>query len=1552
MKMLPFLQNAVASLWFRSLLAAGALAGVAVLAIGNTSDYPLAQSPLYLGVNKAPLMMLVASRDEQLFNKAYSDYTNLQEGEDGDTGSIDTTYDNSFEYAGYFDPLLCYEEKNTRSLFKAYGKATNHQCSGKWSGNFLNWVTMSRLDIMRYVLYGGMRSTDTTSQTVLERAPVPNDLHAWVKVYSGGDIAKYVPSGTAPMSFCNATVTTDGMPLMRTASGSYTEWASTALRQCDLKGTADSLAKNDVPSSATDYTVRVDVCSNASAREGFCRSYSNGTNTYYKPAGLLQEYGESGKLRFGLVSGSYSRPRAGGVLRRNIGLFAGNGASNSCVTGDEVNLATGQFCWKISGAPAASGEGIVRTLDNFKLTQWSGSKWSDCGNYGILNRDAGGNGYLNDPGGSGDKSYACSAWGNPLAEMYAEALRYVSGDTSATSGFVQDYGNDLSGLPANISWKDPYRSESAGGNSYCASCNILVLSSGLPSFDANDVPGLASATSATKEVGDAEGLTNGQYFVGRVGAADNTTYADYCRSQVLSSLGTALGVCPDSPSTEGSYLIAGLAYKAHTQDLRTGHVPVGRSSAYKNTAKTFAVQMAESLPTFKIPVGTGAITLSPLCQANNTGAAKSSDSGWRTCFLGSVGVGKVTSSVGSKYVYGRDLEYSGTTLVAGSYKLVWEDSLWGNDHDNDVVTMLSFCVGAACHVASSSTYNANQNICWRSTASACASPYTVASNEVMVRLEVLSAYAGNALLSGFAVTGSNDDGTKRDLLRPGSKDDSLLTTTADPTSCPSQNPPNSCSWNRPMVYRFKIGNSSTGVLENPLWYAAKYGGFDDANGNGLPDAGEWDAQEPGTPDGYFLAHNPAKLKTRLEEIFEKSAGSNSNVGGGASGTSVKSDTFSVNASFAAGEKADWTGDVVATSVASGGTLGAIKWKASNSLPAASATATGRKVFVTAKPTVVDATGKITTSAVAAPFSSATNIPGDTASDKLRAMGFSTIPSWLQSAGDPANTATIDALITYLRGAPNASFRARSSALGDIVNSSPVVSVPDDDYGWVGWWSNNTDTTLKGLGTSYKSYLEAKESRGPTVYAGANDGMLHAFDGQTGKELFGFIPYSSLQHIGELANPEYAHQYYVDGPAAVADAYYGGNWHTVVIGTTGAGGAQKSTSSDILPQGSVFAMKVDTPASVSESDLLWDLSGRHDADLGQVIGTPAVVAVKSPAGARFVALFGNGADSGNGCPVLYAVDIGTGEVLARLKPVGTTYCNKNGLVSIRSTALKNFNGLADTVYGGDLQGHVWKFDLSSADPADWGLAYEDPLFSAVDGDGKAQPITGGIRLATGPGGGEMVYFGTGRYLTTEDPSDQSTQSLYGILDNMTSVISGGRDSVLARRTMAATTGSGSSYESRTVTGSGVNYLTQRGWYLDLVVGTDKKGERFIGTPTLQGGTIYFVTYTPTQGTDCGGGGENWEYGVNSLTGAGMLDGIADANGSTICTTNCGGVKLSSSSGEGGSANNAPVLSANIFLTQEKNKESTGQCITTNLPNSTGDTFLTYRACGRQSWRQLK
>src|SRR5690606_19445780 len=270
---------------------------------------------------------------------------------------------------------------------------------------------------------------------------------------------------------------------------------------------------------------------------------------------------------------------------------------------------------------------------------------------------------LNTPGSGSATDRKCSAWGNPLSEIYAEALRYLTNEGRTTSFGA---GTDLAGLPAP-SWLDPYRSIASGGNPSCANCSLLVLSSGLSSFDSDEIPSnsrlLRSAAVATKDVGVIEGITNRLYLAGRMVPDQTTlnvgndvaTHDDLCNAQTVSDHALVRGLSPDIPSQEGSYLLAGLAYQARTQDLRTDLT--GKIKPIK--ANTYTVALAENLPKFNITVpgptgGTaGTISFAPLCQANNDGAATAGSSGWRSCYLGSVTIGPKQSRVGSEYVYGR-----------------------------------------------------------------------------------------------------------------------------------------------------------------------------------------------------------------------------------------------------------------------------------------------------------------------------------------------------------------------------------------------------------------------------------------------------------------------------------------------------------------------------------------------------------------------------------------------------------------------------------------------------------------------------------------------------------------------------------------------------------------------------------------------------------------------------------------------------------------------------------------------------------------------------------
>ncbi|PJK12863.1 pilus assembly protein PilC [Lysobacteraceae bacterium NML07-0707] len=1530
------------------------LSGASVLSL-PTNEYSLVQQPLESGRTEAPLMMMVMSRDHSLFAKAYSDYSDLNAD-----GRIDTSYDDTFSYSGYFDSGLCYAYASSRFSAAAKAGGTNgHDCSGQWSGNFLNWLSMSRMDVLRYVLYGGKRVVDSATQTVLQRAYVPSDLHAWVKHYRGSDISRFTPL-TGAHSFCNVTRVNQSAPLIRVASGIYPEWASGATTQCILENEFRQNHTSNVgrPSSSNDLVVEVEVCRpgvSSDLRESYCKTYTSpGGAVSYKPTGLIQEYGESSRLRFGLISGSHGAPRSGGVLRRNIGKVAGNGAIGSCAAGDEINLHTGQFCNQTAGT-----EGIINTIERFTLTGWhypansNEALWSDCNIWGIRARRGGANQQLSNPGTGSQK---CSGWGNPMSEMYAEALRYIAGETTATSAFTG--GTGLPGMPTGLNWLDPYRAKGSGGNDYCANCSILMLSSSEPQYDSDEIPsvprGVGDGVGATNAVGNHEGI-NGAYLVGRVGALGIDADEDICSAKNVSALGQVHGVCPDVPSLEGSYIMAGMAHKAKTTDMRPGLQ--GKPAGHKNTVTTYAVAMADSLPKFDLPLpGGDQIRLTPICQSNSSGGAAISSAGWSTCSLGSVDVGQVVSNRPGNAIYGRDLKYVGGQAVAGSYKIVWEDSTFGSDNDNDAINMITYCVGASCSdKVNPRNTTTRYDICYESNSPVCAGngQPVVAANEVLVRIETLSAFAGYAMMTGLVVSGSNDDGVKKMLLRPGGQNGSYLSPGGLSTG----------GWTGPTVIRLRKGNALAGQLRSPLWYAAKYGGFKDNNGNDLPDAGEWDSKTSGEPDNYFFARDPSKLKDALREIFERAAAVSGPSGFGGSGVRINSDSFTISSAYhVPDESNDWTGTLTAHEVNLDGSAGNVLWEAGSQIPAPA----NRKLFVTTRHTTHAVDGTVASAVVAQPFNAANLGANDAA--RWSALGVpASAPSWL-----PAN---VNDLVNYLRGQEQANLRVRSSRLGSIVNSTPEVVSPKDDFGYGDWYGTGWRATLSN---SYRTYRNDKASRMPMVYVGANAGILHGFNASRhgGDEIFGFIPAGARSHIYELADPDYEHRYFVDGKLTSADVYaakpgQAAQWRTVLVGSTGAGGARSNGLG-----GSVFALDVSNPGSFSGSDVLWELTGETDNDLGFVMGKPSIVPVKSPTGEpMWVALFGNGPNSVNSEPVLYVVDIGSGRILRKLSP-GNGYGGRNGLMTVAPVAVGNKDGLVDTVYAGDMRGNLWRFDLSNTNPATWGVAFGGrPLFSAqanftYNGSAGiyAQPITGEIEVARGPGEGFMVYFGSGSYFIEGD--NQTTdarypQSFYAIWDNMGSTPVSSRSNLVAQSVMQGATASG--YNTRTISYTPVNYPPARGWYVDLAISaginTHWRGERVIGTPRIQNGMVMFSTYEPA-GSVCSGKGINQLYAMDALTGAGSMNGVSLTwGGDPLCINNCGSIALDKDG-----ATSSPVRDIAIFLPPSQRTADfipplaagglgdddynpAEDCVLAARTQG-ADTLYMPRQCGRQSWRQLR
>ncbi|HEY6639684.1 MAG TPA: hypothetical protein VIY67_03025, partial [Nitrospiraceae bacterium] len=473
--------------------------------------------PPFINKSVPPAVMLMMTKDHRLFFKGYNDIVDLDNGKPGGDAAVDITYKDNIDYVGYFDSNKCYDFGNGTTGFGGTGRfnpsaagtgAYGHMCAGNWSGNFMNWATMARIDIIRKVLYGGRRIVDNAGSstvpmsgnnglTVLGRTTTPRDAHSWAKVYEAADVASFVPVGmtatiaprTLPsITICNTnSASTETVGYMMALRGYFPNAASTEVTQCSPG--AGSFAAGDV---AATYRVAVKVCDWTVGLESNCDAYYDDntpapTNTYtYKPQGLLQRMavnanGSAGTLddtitmRFGLISGSYERNFSGGVLR----------SKPTDLYGQEINRRTGQI---------SSTSKVIKTIDMFRVVGYSfgSSNYSEGGNDGTCSVNGG-------IPAEGD----CKSWGEPFAEMFYEAIRYFRGLAATGNATTQFYKTTGSGpdngitsyaigngtyasstfpIESNSGYGDPYITAPIICE-YCAKPFVLMFGDAFPSHD-------------------------------------------------------------------------------------------------------------------------------------------------------------------------------------------------------------------------------------------------------------------------------------------------------------------------------------------------------------------------------------------------------------------------------------------------------------------------------------------------------------------------------------------------------------------------------------------------------------------------------------------------------------------------------------------------------------------------------------------------------------------------------------------------------------------------------------------------------------------------------------------------------------------------------------------------------------------------------------------------------------------------------------------------------------------------------------------------------------
>jgi type IV pilus assembly protein PilY1 len=96
-----------------------------------------------------------------------------------------------------------------------------------------------------------------------------------------------------------------------------------------------------------------------------------------------------------------------------------------------------------------------------------------------------------------------------------------------------------------------------------------------------------------------------------------------------------------------------------------------------------------------------------------------------------------------------------------------------------------------------------------------------------------------------------------------------------------------------------------------------------------------------------------------------------------------------------------------------------------------------------------------------------------------------------------------------------------------------------------------------------------------------------------------------------------------------------------------------------------------------------------------------------------------------------------------------------------------NQVDDVAFAGDVQGNLWRFDLSGTTASSWAVTLVYKGLTDGSGNQGAQPITTMPRLFPDPATNRfMVVFGTGKFLGIGDNSDSTVQAAVGVRDNGT------------------------------------------------------------------------------------------------------------------------------------------------------------------------------------------
>jgi len=374
----------------------------------------------------------------------------------------------------------------------------------------------------------------------------------------------------------------------------------------------------------------------------------------------------------------------------------------------------------------------------------------------------------------------------------------------------------------------------------------------------------------------------------------------------------------------------------------------------------------------------------------------------------------------------------------------------------------------------------------------------------------------------------------------------------------------------------------------------------------------------------------------------------------------------------------------------------------------------------------------------------------------------------------------------------------------------------------------------------------------------------------GVERWAFIPSLVLPNMHLLANEPYTHRYFVDGTPTVGDICIStpcagqNDWRTILIAGLNSGGRgyyALDVTNSLTPKALWEFTYTSACVTVGVQGIPVGGPFTGDCHVGLSYGNPIIT--KRSSDGKWVVLvtsgYNNGSadGSGDGQGYLYILDATNGQILNRLSTGTGTAAAPSGLAKINAWATNSsLDNTALAVYGGDLGGNLWRFDLNYQGGLNVNYLNVTKVAKVKDSAGDPQPIT--VKPELGEYSTKrIILFGTGKFLEGADKTTTSEQTIYALRDEPATagapapgcdaaVVCDVRDDTIVR---PRSFGPGSVTDTRTVKlGTAPNWSTEYGWRIDL----PDAGERVNVDPQLQLGTLVIASNVPSSDTCTAGG----------------------------------------------------------------------------------------------------